>query len=764
MSVELQTAPQGLPAVERRTLIPSSGEQVTLMEVWRLLNKQRFVILVVTILSIAGAAWHAFRTQPLYESVGRIEIQPQQTPNIGIQQVIEQSQTGGGESTALQTEVRILQSDSVLFQTGQSLNLIDRVRAATITTKSEKKAAPVPTPEITPSERRAVIGFIRSRLSVTALTGTNLVEIRYRDVDPRFSAAVVNRMVETYSDEDLHSRYERTMHVSGWLQTQLENLRSEAKDAQQQLVDYQKAHNIVGTDENSNLTIQTLEQLSSSVDNAEADRIMKEARLHDFDSMSPNLVAVMGDNTGVAALRAQLETLETQQAQLTAKYGPRHPKIVDLQTQIKNVRAQLDSEVALARRQIRDEYEGAFGAEQSLRKRLGAQEEAAYKLNEGAAQYAILRNQAELMRDLYDTLQMRLKEATVMAGLSATKITVVDAAQVPDLPVGPRKTIILGMGLLGGFLGGCVLAFLIESIDDRLQTSDEVESVAMLPSLAAIPHFHSETDKNKKRKGRETNDRDLVAIQLSPQLIAVRDPKSVSAEAYRNLRSSLLLSSIDNPPRTIVVTSPFPGEGKTTTAINVAIVLAQRGERVLLVDADLRLGKLAAVFGLSGSNTGLSTVLAEPDIHREIPVPLPELPTLHVLPTGPRPPNPAEMLSSIRMGEQLRQWSHEYDRIVLDTSPLLAVSDTQSMAVYADSVVLVTRARMTRKRALLRARDLLVRINAPLAGVVVNDVDVRLENFYTHHYGAYGYQYGYGGYGASSDRAYGYDNEDEKAK
>jgi len=757
MSVEHPTAPQDLPATERHP-IAASGEQVTLLEVWRLLNKQRFVIFLVTILSIAGAAWHAFRTQPLFESVGRIEIQPQQTPNIGIQQVIEQSQSGG-ESTALQTEVRILQSDSVLFQTGQSLNVFDRVRSAATTNNNEKKPAPIPKAEITPSERRAVIGFIRSGLKVTVLSGTNLVEIRYQDRDPRYSAAVVNRIVETYSDQDLRSRYDRTMHVSDWLQTQLQNLQT---DAQQQLADYQRAHNIVGTGENSNLTIQTLSQLSSSVDNAEADRIIKEARLRDFDSMSPNLVAVMGDNPSLAALRSQLETLEAQQGQLTARYGPRHPKIVDLQTQIKMIQKQIDSEVALARRQIRDEYEGALGAEQALRGRLGAQKEVTYKLNEGAAQYAILRNQAELTRDLYDTLQMRLKEATVMAGLSATKITVVDIAQVPDLPVGPRKALILGLGLLGGLLGGCVLAFLIESIDDRLQTSDEVESVAMLPSLAAIPHFHNVADKGGKHNGRGTNVDDLRASQLSPQLVAMRDPKSVSAEAYRNLRSALLLSSIDNPPRTIVITSAFPGEGKTTTAINVAIVLAQRGEKVLLVDADLRLGKLARVFGLSGSNIGLSTVLAKPGIYREIPVPLPELPTLHVLPTGPRPPNPAEMLSSVRMGEQLRQWAQEYDRIVLDTSPLLAVSDTQSMAVYADAVVLVTRARMTRKRALLRARDMLARINAPIAGVVVNDVDQRLENFYTYHYGAYGYRYGYGGYGARSDRAYGYDEEDEK--
>ena len=762
MSVELQTAPQSQPVPERRLPVPSSGEQVTLLEVWRLLSKQRFVILAVTILSVAGAAWHAFRTKPLYESVGRIEIQPQQTPNIGIQQVIEQSQAGA-ESNALQTQVRILQSDTVLFQTGQSLNLLDSVRAATATNKNEKKPASLA--EVTPSERRAVIGFIRSRLKVSVLNGTNIVEIHYQDGDPRNAAAVVNRIVETYSDDDLRSRYDRTTHVSDWLQRQLENLQSEAKDAQQQLADYQKAHNIVGTDENSNLTVQTLSQLSSSVDSAEADRIMKESRLRDFDSMSPDLVSLMGDNPSLAALRSQLETLESQQAQLSTRLGPKHPKIIELQTQINNVQAQIDSEVDLARKQVRDEYEGALNAEQSLRKRLGAQEDAAYKLNEGVAQYAILRNQAELTRDLYDTLQMRLKEATVMAGLSATKITVVDVAQVPDLPVGPRKALILSMGLFGGLLGGCVLAFLIESIDDRLQTSDEVESVAMLPSLAAIPHFRSEAELQRRRNGRRTIEGDFNTSGLSPQLVAVRDHKSTSAEAYRNLRSALLLSSIDNPPRTIVITSAFPGEGKTTTAINIAIVLAQRGERVLLIDADLRLGKLARVFGLVGLNTGLSTVLAQPGIYREFPVPLPELPSLHVLPTGPRPPNPAEMLSSARMGEQLRKWSQEYDRIVLDTSPLLAVSDTQSMAVFADAVVLVTRAGMTRKRALLRARDMLLRINAPIAGVVVNDVDQRLENFYTYHYGAYGYRYGYYAYGAKkSDRAYGYEEDDEKAK
>lgn len=433
-----------------------------------------------------------------------------------------------------------------------------------------------------------------------------------------------------------------------------------------------------------------------------------------------------------------------------------------MQAQIARIQAQIDAETTLARRQIHSEFQGALGVEDALRKRLGAQEDAAYKLNEGVAQYAILRNQAELTRDLYDTLQIKLKEAMVTAGLSAASITVVDAAQTPYLPAAPRKQLSVLMGLVGGLLAGCVVAFLIESIDDRLQTSDEVENVAMLPSLAAIPHLANESDKHRRRRRKKQPE--STKSRLDQQLISLRDSKSTSAEAYRNLRSSLLLSSIDTPPRVIVVTSAFPEEGKTTTAVNCAIVLAQRGDKVLLVDADLRRGSLGAVFGLPMRGVGLTTVLANPAAHHEIAVPLPELPSLHVLPTGMRPPNPAEMLSSARMEEQLHQWAQEYDRIVLDTAPLLSVSDTRAMTVFADSVVLVTRAGMTRKRALVKVRDLLLRINAPIAGVVVNDVDVRLENFYTYRYGMYGYGYGYGGrYGTPySDRAYGYENEREE--
>lgn len=744
-------------ALQHRAVFDGAGEQrLTLMDVWRVLIKQRLTILLVTILFVAVSAYYVFRTKPVYESVARVEIKPDNPPNVGLEGLNQQV---GGEDpdTDLHTEVRILGSDSVLLQAAESLHLIDRLRAEA--RPRGVAGEPPSSGPLTPGERASLIGYIRGGLSVSIIAGTDLVEIRYRSTDPQLGTAIVNQLVETYADEDLRLKYDRTLHVSTWLQQRLGELKEEAANAQFRLAEYQKEHNIVGTDENSNLTLQTLGQISGELENAEADRIMKEARLQEYQSLNPNLQALMGDNPTLEALHTQLSDLETQRSELEARLGPNHPQMKQLQIQIDKVQNQIDNELKLARAQVQAEYNGAVGVENDLRNRLAAQEDAAYKLDQGVAQFAILRHEAELNRELYDTLQMRLKEASVTAGLSAADIAVVDSAQVPTIPVAPRKSMSMTFGFVGGLFCGCVLAFLIESIDDTLQTSEEVESISMLPSLAAIPHIAYEVGGRKEIAKREGTAGYLAARQTLTSLL---DPKSSCAEAYRGMRSSLLLSSIDNPPRIISVTSAFPGEGKTTTAVNCAIVLAQRGERVLLVDADLRRGTIHHVFGISDLSFGLTSVLAQPSNRRELPAPLAELPSLHVLPAGPRPPNPAEMLSSKRMEEQLHQWTQEFDRIVLDTAPILAVSDTQAMAVLSDTVILVARAGMTRKRALIRARDLLLRINSTIAGVVVNDVDMRLETFYTYRYGMYGYRYSHRYSSPYSDKAYGY--EDDKGE
>jgi len=751
MSLGPQAEPQAGQPVESRANMPALSERRSLIDVWRVLMKHRLTIVAVTLVSVAVGAWHAFRTPPVYESVARIEIKPNELGGADQVNVIEDYTV-----SPLQTEVHVLQSDSVLSETADSLNLARLVRVGRKSGTGESaSSAPM-----TPVERSALIGILRSGLTVSVVPNTDILEIHFRSSDPKLATLVVNRLVETYSDEEIRTKFERTMHVSAWLQKRMDELRQEASDTQRQLADYQREHNFVGADESSNLTLQKLEDVSANLNTAEADRIVKEARMRDLNSMSPDMVALTGDDPALATLQAQLNDLQTQHAQLAAKFGPRHPQMQQLDLQISKLQAQVNKEVELARHQVREEYESALGVEEELHKRLAEQEDAAYRLNEGEAQYVMLRNEAELTRNLYDNLQMKLKEASVTAGLSAANITVVDQASVPLFPVAPQKGKDLLLGLVGGLLIGCVLAFVIESIDDRLRTSEEVENASMLPSLAAVPHMAYGAARQRSDNREEAAAGTLAAPQ---QLVALWDPRSNGAEAYRNMRSALMLSSIDNPPRVILVTSAFPTEGKTTTALNLAIVLAQRGERVLLVDADLRRGSMHRVFGLADQSVGLSTVLAQLETQVELPAPIPELPTLYVLTTGPRPPNPAEMLSSNRMEEQMHLWTQQFDRIVIDTAPLLAVSDTQAMAVRSNAVILVARAGVTRKRALVRARDLLWRISAPVVGVVINDVDMRLENFYTYRYGVYAknYWYGYRQTGKYSDRAYGYEEEEK---
>ena len=742
MAVETQPEPHADVAAPSGASIVPSAQQLSLMDVWRVLLKRRYTLLVVTVLCVAASAYYAFRTPPVYESMARVEIEPNNSSNMLMQNFQNLQNAGGGGQGGqsggdLQTEIQVLQSDSVLFQTAERLNL-RRIVSGQMT-KPGERSAPMPTGPITAPERRAMIGFIRSGLSVAVVQDTNLVQVAYRNTDPKMAAEVVNQLLDTFADKVLQLKYDRTTQVSQWLQRQLGGLKQQAADAQLQLADFERTHDIVGTDQNSNLTIQTLQQISNDLEIAEGDRITKEARVRQFDSLSPELKGLLSDNPALGSLVTQLSALQTQRAEMASRYGAKHPQMRQLDVEISNVQEQINKQIQLARLQVEAEYQGALGVQQSLQKRLAAEEQAAYRLNENAAEFAILTNQAELSRNLYDTLQMTLQEASVTAGLSAANITVLDSAQVPFLPVAPRKRMSLVLGLTAGLLCGCVLAFLIESIDDRLQTSEDVENIAMLPSLAAVPTIKLE---GGKREGQDAGSSSPLST-VRRRLVALEDPQSHSAEAYRSLRSSLLLSSIDHPPRVILMTSALPGEGKTTTSVNLAITFAQRGERVLLVDADLRRGSLHRLFAVKSVGSGLSNVLAHPEAQRELTVPLPELPTLHVLSTGPRPPNPAEMLSSRRMEEQLQQWKKEFDRVVLDTAPVLAVSDTQSLAVYADAVVLVVRAGMTRKRALVKARDLLWRINVPIAGVVVNDVNLRLENFYTYRYGMYHYKYEY---------------------
>jgi capsular exopolysaccharide synthesis family protein len=387
-----------------------------------------------------------------------------------------------------------------------------------------------------------------------------------------------------------------------------------------------------------------------------------------------------------------------------------------------------------------------------LQERLNTTKQEAYKENESAAQFDILKHGAESASELYDGLQMKLKEAGITAGLNSNNVDIIDRASIPPFPILPSKRSDLIFGFLGGLIGGIALAFFFESLDDTIRTSDDAEAVSQLPSLAVIPHFVIAGRKSSSATTPAGKAEQQRLLKVSPDLVSYVDPQSIAAEGFRTLRSSILLSAVDHEPKLLLITSSFAAEGKSTCAANLAISFAKRSARVLLVDTDLRKGTLHMKFRLS-NRAGLSTLLARESGAEAYEHPLPELPNLAVLSRGPIAPNPGEMLASRAMEELMTQWRSEYEHIILDSSPILAVADTLSLAPQVDATFILVRSGVTRKRALIRVREQLRRASARVLGTVINDVDLRMENYYTYskRYD-YGYKNNYGaGYGVTDD-------------
>jgi polysaccharide biosynthesis transport protein len=714
----------------------SAKDGLSLSEIGRILLKWKWLILACLLLSIFLGYVYSKTRVPLFEGSATIDLNPSQT-NMGLSDLIQESLSS--EDVRIPTEVARMQSNLVVFYTIKELALQHRGPFPTAFDHLSPDAGMDAFP---PAQLQGMIGSVRGSLRVTAVTGTDIIAINYRDPRPQVAKDVPNTIVEVYLKRNLDDHMEGTGRVTRWLATEMEGLKQQATDAQARLGQYQREHNLIETGaggpsggQTDSLELDRLRINNSQVAGAQADRIVREAKLRLAESNDPDLVASVAPSTTLTMLRSELLTLTAQYSQLTTRYGANFPRVRELHNQMVKVQGQIDTEMHNVQQRIREEYNTSTHTLSLMQTQLDKQMQDAYRLNESAAQYALLRQDAESSRQLYDQLQLKLKESNLAAGLNTASVTVIDDALLPLGPVSPdvRTNVLIagGLGLLVGVLG----AFLFDSLDDTLRTTDDVELFSGLLSIGAIPHFQTPSKAGApKDMGEEPGER--------RRLISITAPASPTAEAYRALRSSILLSAIDNPLRTLVITSAFMSEGKSTLSANIAVMLAQRGERVLIVDADLRRSTLHLLFGLRRPAQGLTNLLSRQTDESVILHPVAQVPSLAYLPAGAVPPNPAELLASHRMAEMMRQWSEQYDRVIIDTAPILPVSDSLAPAARADSVLLVVRAGVTRKKALMRTREMLRRVNAHLLGAVVNDIDIRKDSYYNYS-GPYTYGYGY---------------------
>ncbi|MFB3917505.1 MAG: GumC family protein [Terriglobales bacterium] len=701
-------------------------DDVTLHEIWRVLRKRKWAILGCVVVMVVAAGIISLLLPRRYEAVARVLVNPRDSNALGLDPMDALADSSLGNDIVQQTQVKVLQSDPLAWDVIRQLRLDQRQDfAGKFTTTGGE-----PIDKISGPRKVELLSIFHDTLRVESIPKTQLIELRFRARDPKVAADVVDALTHAYIERGFRTRYEATMQASDWLSKQLDDLKNNVAASQQRFTEYQQKSGMIGTDESHNIFIVQLDELNKQMAAAEAERILREARYRVAMSRNPELIAEVAPTSTLALLRAQQTDLRNQEAQLTAKYGNAYPRVTQVRTQLAQVESSIDTQIRDIRTRFQSEYEAALNTERMLYAQLEKHKQQAYRMNEAGIQFAILKREFDSSRDLYEGLMKKLKEAGIVAGLRSTNVDIVDPAKVPVSPAEPRTFLNLAVGFLVGTFGGLGLAFLLENLDTTISSPEQAETLVNLPLLGVVPHLSLNGRHGNKPLSEEEKD---VPFLLSR-------PNSQFAEAFRALRTTLLLSSPGAPPKVIVISSAAPGEGKTTLSINCALALAQKGARVLLVDADLRRSCIRGRVRME-STLGLSSCLAGTLDAATAINPLPGAPNLDVLPAGQRPPNPVELLDSDRMRALLENWRKQYDHIVIDTPPLVGLSDALVLSPVADAVLLVARSARTSQQSLRRARDILAKVNARTVGVIINDLNVNSSDYYSY-YGYYGSKYG----------------------
>jgi len=698
-------------------------EELLLPELRRMLRAHGRIIAGCIVASLFLSLMYVTIRSPRYEASAEIEISPAGTNSMGLDELTTRMLNPSDPTLQLQSAVTILQSKTIARAVMQQTRLAERPDFA----GSWIQPPNTDVAELPPEVRDHLLNRFQKNLKIEIVPKTDILSVQYRAKDAKLAAEVVNATVSAYTERNFRSSYDATSQVSTWLAAQMDDLKLRASQAQEKLVELQKQRGLIGVDETDNIVTDKLKDLNEQLTAAESDRIMKEARFRIAASGNPELIASTVPDPTLQVLRSQQAQLRVDYARLSTKFGEGYPKLTELGNQMSQVDSAIKAEQQSLSERYKNEYRAAVDAERMLHGKFEEQKQKAYDLNQGAAKYAILKHEVETTQDLYQTLQLKLKQAGIMAGLASANIGVVEPAQVPSEPVDPRPWIDLGLGLAGGIALGLLSAVACEVLDTTIRNGEEAENVTSLPTLAEIP------DTGPQRLSFHKQDFYLREGEVCARLVALNQPLSPAAESYRALRTSLLQHG-EETPQVVVVTSCLPAEGKTSTAVNCSVVLAQQGATVLLVDADLRESKVHEVFELA-QDPGLTAILSGVASADETIATSELLPNLSVLPAGAGVPFPAEMLASKCMASLLNEWRTRYDYVVLDTPPVSMFTDATVLGARADAVLLVARSGSTTRHALRHARDLMQRAQVNLAGVVLHGIDKSYESSYYHRYG-----------------------------
>ena len=739
---------------------------VDLFEYWRLLRRRQGTLVLALGLGLIAAVLVTLPQMPVYQAKTSLELLNLNEDFMNIKEV-EQVADENGYSllTDIETQIKILQSDLLLDRVLREMGSPGAEPLVASRISSWRKLLNLP--EQSPLKaNNPALEMAKREVKVRSVGQTRIMEIAVDSTNPKTAAEFANRLAQDYIEENVESRWEMTQKTGDFLTKQIDDMRAQLERSEDRMQSYARQNGLVFTDEKTNVTEVRLKDLQDELSRAQADRVAKQSRWEMATTAAPETLPDVLNDPTLRQYEEKLADLRREKASLEETFTPDHPQVKRLTAQAAAVEQSMDVQQNDILKQIKNEYDSAMRREILLQSDYRSQAGIVSDQSEKSIQYNILKREVDTNRQLYESMLQHVKEASVAGALRASNIRVIDPAKVPIVPDRPQLWLNSLLGLLAGAFLGVAYVVTTEKADRMLQEPSDISMYMGLPELGVIPakrwvrysgrRFPQSAQDSARASGTSTPGLDLVRdLPQCLELVTWQAKPGALAESFRAALTSILFAGRNgHPAKILVVTSPNSGDGKTTVATNLAIALAETGQRVLLIDADLRKPRIHALFELN-NETGLTSILQngleaqQPDLEREREVlcRATPIPGLFVLTSGPIVDGPTNLLYAKHFPNYLQKCAESFDMVLLDSPPMLTIPDARLLGRMASAVVLVVRAESTTRDAAVAARIRLEEDGIEILGTIMNDWNPKHSRggyygYYDGHYQTYMQRHG----------------------
>ena len=704
-------------------------DEVHFRDLWRVVIKRKWSILAVFLIVAIATAIGTLMQTPIYRSEMTLRIDNDASKIIPFK---DGTYYDYGDSDYFQTQLELLKSRALAERVVAQMKLKPAVVTAPPARpwweeyfrKDVPQDAPLSVEEAAKAAVRSVAESLRGGLTVTAVKNTKMVRVAYASASPRLAADVLNAVAQVFINYNLEQRYDQSSYAKTFLEEKLAETKAKLETNERALIEFQRANAIVSVDDRQTVLSSTLSDFTAAANKAEQE-LAKATALYELIKTNPESAPQVLESKAVQSLKEQKAKLQADYADNLRIYKPGYPKMQQLQAQIDEIDKNVNAEIESVKRSVETSYQSLQTQQKTILAKLEQTKKDVLDLQGRSIQYNILKRDVDTDRAIYNSLLQRLNEVGVTGGTGANNIAVVDRAEIPSVPFKPDLKQNLIIAMLLGLIGGVALAFFLEHLDDTIRMPEDMEQLTQLPVLGVVPKLQHP----KSGEGRSLG------------LLAHDDVRSTFAEAYRSVRTALQFSTRDGAPRVFMVTSTAQGEGKTTTALALAINSAQTGRPVLLIDSDMRHPAVHKALGIDNSR-GLSNYLSS-DVPPLGVVRTTHIPNFFVIPAGPMPPNPVELLSGPKFALLLAQLGERFGQIVVDSPPVLGLADSIVLGDRVGSVLFVVASGITRKAHARAALKRLRQASVQPLGAVMTKLNLRD--------GMYGYESAFYYYRSTSD-------------